>query len=548
MPNVTMPTANYAHKSVPVFIKQADEASGIIEAIVSVMGIIDLGKDVIYSGAYTKTISERAGKILPLDNHNYGSVMSVFGVILDMREVGRDELPIEVKSQYPSATGGLYVKIQAMMDDPVGLGIFKRVKVGAISEWSIGYDAVKTNPGKVLDPETGKNIVVREIHEIRLYDISTVLWGMNQATSVVGVKAATPMQDLPIADRERAWDAGAANKRVQDWAGGPDNIDFGKIKKAYFWYDSEDSEKMGSYKLPYADVIDGTLTAIPRGIFAVAQRLDGTDIPAGDKDKIKSNVSKWYKRMADKFDDDTLVAPWDKEKTMPRKSEADAPDYAPVADENQHNRCRTCIFYQQTDEASGYCNRYDFQANGDYLCDAYQVGNEKRQRKEYDGTQAQMRLGDHVKSSTYDMYMSKCNDLYRKGFVDGAEHRAMCNTGMKLLDAMDAGIPDDVGLRPYQEFGMFFMFGDSGADEAKKKFIARLRKAGRVLSSANADKIQNAFDLLEQVLMDAGLIEVDEGEGTGLEGEAEPSKATLTLQDIQAKRQELAGYLQGSEK
>jgi len=125
--------------------------------------------------------------------------------------------------------------------------------------------------------------------------------------------------DLPLADRDREWDGDAAVSRVREWAGGPDkeDIDWSKYKRAFFWYDSEDSENFTSYKLPFADVINGTLTAVPRGIFAVAGVLSGArggvDIPESDIDGIKSKVEKYYARMRDEFDDDSIVPPWENE-------------------------------------------------------------------------------------------------------------------------------------------------------------------------------------------------------------------------------------------
>lgn len=128
-------------------------------------------------------------------------------------------------------------------------------------------------------------------------------------------RSASGASDLPLADRERAWDASAADKRVQDWAGGKDSMDWAKYGKAFFYVDSANKELLGSYKLGFADVIDGELVAIPRGIFAVAAVLQGSrggvDIPAADKDAIKSKVSDYYSKIAKKFNDDSIVAPWE---------------------------------------------------------------------------------------------------------------------------------------------------------------------------------------------------------------------------------------------
>ena len=135
------------------------------------------------------------------------------------------------------------------------------------------------------------------------------------ATESMLMRKATGAVDLPLADRDRPWDAAAANKRVQDYAGGADNLDFAKYEKAFFYVDAENKELLESYKLQFADIIDGELTAIPRGIFAVAAVLQGgrggVDIPQADQDAIKSKVSAYYDRMASEFDDDSIKAPFE---------------------------------------------------------------------------------------------------------------------------------------------------------------------------------------------------------------------------------------------
>lgn len=128
------------------------------------------------------------------------------------------------------------------------------------------------------------------------------------------VKDVTGATNLPLAGRDVSWDAGAAVKRLRDWAGVTDKPN-SKYKKAFFWWDESNPDNLTSGKLPFADILDGELTAIPKGIFAVAQRLDGTKIPDADKSSIESKVSSYYKKMAKKFKDDTLVAPWDNTKT-----------------------------------------------------------------------------------------------------------------------------------------------------------------------------------------------------------------------------------------
>jgi hypothetical protein len=56
-----------------------------------------------------------------------------------------------------------------------------------------------------------------------------------------------------------------------------------------------------AYKLPFADVIDGRLMAVPHGIFAVAEVLEGArggvDLPPVVKEDIKPKAAKYYRRL-----------------------------------------------------------------------------------------------------------------------------------------------------------------------------------------------------------------------------------------------------------
>lgn len=114
--------------------------------------------------------------------------------------------------------------------------------------------------------------------------------------------AVPSFQDLPLADRDREWDGDAADKRVRDWAGAEDEPN-AKYRDAHAWYDADTSENFGSYKLLIADVIDGRLRAVPRGVMAAAAVMQGSrggvDLPAKDVDRVKSHLAKYYKKMGD---------------------------------------------------------------------------------------------------------------------------------------------------------------------------------------------------------------------------------------------------------
>lgn len=119
--------------------------------------------------------------------------------------------------------------------------------------------------------------------------------------------AVTSFQDLPLADRECSWDGGAAEKRVRSWAGAEDKPNK-KYRDAHVWYDPAKKENFTAYKLLVADVVDGRLKAVPRGVMAAGNVMQGArggiDIPEKDVDRVKSHLAKYYKKMGD-------TAPWD---------------------------------------------------------------------------------------------------------------------------------------------------------------------------------------------------------------------------------------------
>jgi hypothetical protein len=119
--------------------------------------------------------------------------------------------------------------------------------------------------------------------------------------------AVTSFQDLPLTDRDRDWDGDAAEKRVREWANAEDGPNE-KYRDAHVWYDAEKKDNFTAYKLLIADVVGGTLHAVPRGVMAAGNVMaggrGGVDLPEKDVDRVKSHLAKYYEKM-----DDT--APWE---------------------------------------------------------------------------------------------------------------------------------------------------------------------------------------------------------------------------------------------
>lgn len=120
--------------------------------------------------------------------------------------------------------------------------------------------------------------------------------------------AVTAFQDLPLTHEDREWDGDQAEKRVREWAEAQDAPN-PRYRDAHIWYDAESKEDFTAYKLLIADVIDGRLKAVPRGIQAAGNVMQGArggvDLPDHDVDRVRSHLAKYYAKMGD-------AAPWDR--------------------------------------------------------------------------------------------------------------------------------------------------------------------------------------------------------------------------------------------
>jgi len=112
--------------------------------------------------------------------------------------------------------------------------------------------------------------------------------------------AVTTFQDLPLAARDLEWDGAAAEKRVRKWAGAEEEPN-ARYRDTHVWYDADAKENFTAYKLLVADVVDGRLVAVPRGVMAAAAVMQGSrggvDLPDRDVARVKGHLARYYSKM-----------------------------------------------------------------------------------------------------------------------------------------------------------------------------------------------------------------------------------------------------------
>lgn len=260
-----------------------DDEFFYFEGYASTFGNTDLGNDIVEKGAFLESIA--SGKALPiLWQHRMSEPIGVsVGLLEDDR--------------------GLFIKAKLPKDDDQVRGkVIPQMKVGSIREMSIGYF--------VKDYELKKD--VRLLKKIDLFEVSLVTKAMNPKAEVTGYKSFAAAKSLPFAPRDRAWDSTAAEARIRALTNSEEKPS-ADYKKYFMFYDAEAPENFGSYKLLFADVVDGEPHAIPRAVFAIAGVLagarGGVDVPSSDRARITSFVNSLYEKMAKEFEDESIVSP-----------------------------------------------------------------------------------------------------------------------------------------------------------------------------------------------------------------------------------------------
>jgi len=185
------------YKTVPSHLGRIDEAQGIVEHLISLYGILDLGGDVTHPGSFAKTIDERMDSIRVLDSHNRYSALGAVGVPLKLWEVDATGLPEAVLKRFPEATGGAMAETQFLLGTPEGAGIFERIRAGAVKEFSFAYDALDYDHEKIQ--VKGRNVRVRNLRTVRLWEYGPVVFGMNPGALVTSAK---DLEDLRDTDSE----------------------------------------------------------------------------------------------------------------------------------------------------------------------------------------------------------------------------------------------------------------------------------------------------------------------------------------------------------
>jgi len=143
-----------------------DEAEGKVEAVFSVFNMVDSDNDIIVPGAVKSGFGDKG--VAMVWGHDWKDVIGR-GVI------EQDNEKAVFKGQF-------------IMDTERGRDAFNTVKaMGDLQQWSFGFEVLDSDK-KMITKNDGTEHEVRELKELKVWEVSPVLVGANQNTYTMAVK------------------------------------------------------------------------------------------------------------------------------------------------------------------------------------------------------------------------------------------------------------------------------------------------------------------------------------------------------------------------
>lgn len=177
-------------KELPFTKAAVDREKSTFEGYSAGIGNRDEGGDIIWPGAFAKTIRERvpASRVKWLDQHNYASTENLWGVAVNARE---EPVSAADMAKYDGASHLLWTQFKASSVDPAQRALIK-IDEGILDGLSIGYRPLKVDFEADEDADESDPMWAwfmgqgtRNIRELIWYETSSVIFGMNPAAAAI---------------------------------------------------------------------------------------------------------------------------------------------------------------------------------------------------------------------------------------------------------------------------------------------------------------------------------------------------------------------------
>lgn len=288
-------------------VKKVDDNdnSGILEAVIGSSNVVDrMGEVVDQDGLDLKNFKKNP---VLLWAHNSG--------------LGENRPPIGkvIKTWLEGVSKKkLMFKLEFDMEDEFAAMIYNKYKKGFLSAFSIGFQPLEMventyTKSELLEisavpvPANPEALVqLRGLHPVKTFEEylqkgikeDKTVSKEDKKEEVYEDKSTVPYSATPTMPENVSWDAGEAKKEMVELCTKDGVMDWKEFAKGFAWVDSENPEKMSSYKLPHHEADDGIMKTNWRGVAAGMAALlganGGVDIPEADRKGVYEHLKKHY--------------------------------------------------------------------------------------------------------------------------------------------------------------------------------------------------------------------------------------------------------------
>lgn len=234
-----------------------------------------------YAGAYNTNVTRENGRVHIEKQIN---VQEALKTDRGKRLLDRiNELETSDKPRPIHTSVGLFLTIEKLDKPQVNAAGDQYSMIGR--EFEFDHDAILLDSIGAATPKQGVGMAINS---------SGQRVGVDRVFIDSAVRAS---RNLPLADSGRTWTSSAALKRVRAQIGAEDapNATYARY---HLWFDADNAENFGAYKLPFVDIVDGQARAIPAALRNAAARLSQTQGPSdAERTRISAIIDGYLNRL-----------------------------------------------------------------------------------------------------------------------------------------------------------------------------------------------------------------------------------------------------------
>ncbi|MCD6236038.1 MAG: hypothetical protein J7J94_03510 [Thaumarchaeota archaeon] len=180
----------------------------------------------------------------------------------------------------------------------------EKIRSGLVKHVSLGADYERID--LVDDVIVPRDLHLREISLVAVPGIPEANIEIAESIKLRAVERAVRAHETLKAPVTKPWDAEKAVESLRKWAsadrsGAKETIDWAKYRLGFAWYDEDDPESFGSYKLPHHEVVNGNLYVVWRGVAAAMAALfgarGGVNIPEENREGVYRHLAAHYRQF-----------------------------------------------------------------------------------------------------------------------------------------------------------------------------------------------------------------------------------------------------------